>query len=330
MPLLSLIRAKSVVLALSVVILSIPALAQSSDPAFPTPVTSSVLSGSIRARDIGDSRLTTYYYVFDGGQGDIFVNIVSNNLSGDIDIFTEAGLRPLAKIVIYADAGTSETGRLIYLRRPERLILRVQGRTPGDEAATFQIKFAGAFVAMAGGKDEGAPTVERSEDTGITVNSVGTIVATKPKPRPTPKSTAAEASDDKTSAARSTDPVSGAKQTLTEARKKPIVVVENIEGVSEESAARKKSPKPVTKWPPRQKPATAAVKPRPKPPVKEETVDPLASVRLVVTMKDGSVVEKRLTELVRFTFDKGILTLIGKDGTIVRYPMIDVAQVNVQ
>jgi hypothetical protein len=47
-------------------------------------------------------------------------------------------------------------------------------------------------------------------------------------------------------------------------------------------------------------------------------------------MKDGAVIEKRLSDLVRFSFDKGVLTLIGKDGNIVRYPMVDVASVNVQ
>jgi hypothetical protein len=103
-----------------------------------------------------------------------------------------------------------------------------------------------------------------------------------------------------------------------------------LSGVSEESAARKKTPKPVAKRPPRQKPSTVKATPKPKPVPSEEPVDPLASVRLVITMKDGSVVEKRLIDLIRFSFDKGVLTLLGKDGNIVRYPMIDVAQVNVQ
>src|SRR5438552_821087 len=82
---------------------SLEAPAQSSDQNFPTPVTSNELSGVIKARDIGDPRLTTYYYAFDGRQGDIFINVVTKNLSGDIDIFTAEGLRPLTKMVIYAD-----------------------------------------------------------------------------------------------------------------------------------------------------------------------------------------------------------------------------------
>ncbi|HEX3102239.1 MAG TPA: hypothetical protein VHQ01_10620, partial [Pyrinomonadaceae bacterium] len=55
--------------------------AQSSDQNFPTPITSTELTGTIKARDIGDSRLTTYFFAFDGEQGDIFINVVTKNLS---------------------------------------------------------------------------------------------------------------------------------------------------------------------------------------------------------------------------------------------------------
>jgi len=187
--------------------LSGAARAQSSDPDFPTAITSNELSGTIRPRDLGDSRTTTYYYAFEGGQGDIFINVVSRNLSGDIDVFTQSGLRPLTKIVIYPDADRAETGRLLYLRKPEKLILRVQGRTPGDEPASFQIKFAGSFVALASDADDAAPKVESATDTGVTVNSVGTIIATRPKPKPTPKATR----DVDTDAAKEKEKVKGEK-----------------------------------------------------------------------------------------------------------------------
>ena len=71
--------------------LSYCANAQSTDQNFPTPVTTNQILGTIKARDIGDSRLTTYFYAFDGEQGDIFINVVSKNLSGDIDIFIVDG-----------------------------------------------------------------------------------------------------------------------------------------------------------------------------------------------------------------------------------------------
>src|SRR5688500_4866895 len=110
--------------------------AQSTNQSSPTPVTSTEISGTIKARDVGDARLTSYYYQFDSDQGDLFINVVTRNFTGDIDIFTQSGLRPLAKIVVYADLAESETGRVLYLRKPEKMILRVQGRKPGDEPTT--------------------------------------------------------------------------------------------------------------------------------------------------------------------------------------------------
>ena len=60
---------------------------------------------------------------FDGEQGDIFLNLVSKNFNGDIDVFMLDGLRPLTKMVIYSDLSENETGRVIYLRKPEKLLL---------------------------------------------------------------------------------------------------------------------------------------------------------------------------------------------------------------
>jgi len=153
-----------------------PLAAQSSDQNFPTPVTSNEISGTIKARDIGDARLTSYYYQFDGDQGDLFINVMTRNFTGDIDVFTQSGLKPLTKMVVYADFGESETGRVIYLRKPEKMILRIQGRTPGDDAATFRIKFAGGFVASTQTEptnEPALPNLTAKNESGIRVNSVG-------------------------------------------------------------------------------------------------------------------------------------------------------------
>jgi hypothetical protein len=79
------------------------------------------------------------------------------------------------------------------LRKPERLILRVEGRTPNDDPATFRIKFAGSFQALGENEQTDAPAepkVASGSDSDVRVNSVGTIIQVKPKP--TPKETVAE------------------------------------------------------------------------------------------------------------------------------------------
>ena len=297
---------------------SCAALAQSNDANFPTPVTSSVVSGTIKARDIGDSRLTTFYYAFGGEQGDIFVNVTTKNFAGDIDIFAADAMRTLTKMVIYADFNVSETGRLIYLRKPEKLVLRIQGRSPDDEAATFQIKFGGSFIALKGksSEDSGAPTVESDETGKVRVNSVGTIIET-PKIE---------------------KPVAKIEEPVVPAETEPVPV----------------SPKPATKKPSRKKPAKVAVvvtenagdkvgnektqtikrttgrKTRKPAKTTEPLPDPLANVRLVIALKNGEILERPLSEVLKFSVDKGTLTVIAKDGTIRRFSIIDVAKVTIE
>src|SRR5688500_10451534 len=102
--------------------------AQSNTIEYPTPISTNEINGTISARDLGDARLTSYYYTFNGSQGDIFINVSATNFNGDIDLFVADGLRPLTKISFYADSSVRETGRVVYLRKPEKLILKVEGR----------------------------------------------------------------------------------------------------------------------------------------------------------------------------------------------------------
>ncbi|MGH9819191.1 MAG: hypothetical protein ACRD43_03395, partial [Pyrinomonadaceae bacterium] len=165
-------------LGLSLNLFTAAAYAQSTSQNFPTPVTTGEVKGEIRARDIGDPRLTTYFYTFNGSQGDMFVNVVSKNFNGDIDIFIADGLKPLSKIVVYADISDTETGRVIYLRQPAKIILRVEGRTPNDDPAIFKLKFAGSFVASTdiGEQEPDLPEVTGANNSRTKVNSVGTVI----------------------------------------------------------------------------------------------------------------------------------------------------------
>lgn len=61
----------------------------------------------------------------------------------------------------------------------------------------------------------------------------------------------------------------------------------------------------------------------PKAPV-EAKPDPLESINLVIRFKDGRSLEKKMSEVFKFSVDKGVLTVILKDGSITRYSIVDV------
>jgi len=337
------------------------ATAQSTEISFPTAITENQLTGRIKARDIGDPRLTTYYYTFNGNQGDLFVNVVTKNLSGSIDIFAADDMRPLTKILVYADLGDSETGRVIYLRKPEKLILRVEGRTPNDDPAEFQIKFAGGFEAAVPTKDEPpAPKVTDvgANDSGIKVNSAGTIIAVVPKPKPTPspaeetiakreekeEQTSNESrseinSKEKVESSENPEPTkpSESQEAATKTKRprstraqKPAI--RKVEGVGTESRSvpikvpndEPPPPEPTKRKPPKVIVADSTPKAEP------AKVNPLANVRLVITFKDGRKVERPMTEVLRFTADQTTLTVISTNGRVVKFPILDVASVNIQ
>src|ERR1041384_8115657 len=126
--------------------------AQSIDPNAPSPVRSNNLTGRIAARDLGDARLTDHYYTFTGTPGDLLITVNSTNLNGDIDVFTATTLRPLLKLTLYAESPAPVT-KGIYLRKREELILRVEARSPNDDAGTYQLSFGGSFEPIVGGPD---------------------------------------------------------------------------------------------------------------------------------------------------------------------------------
>lgn len=331
--------------------------AQSSDQNFPTPVLDNEITGTIDARDIGDSRSTTYYYTFDGGQGDLFINLVTNNLTADIDVFTVAGLRPMTKVVVYADLDASETGRVIYLRKREKLLLRIQGRTPNDDPATFHLKFAGSFIAAAPAVDDRPELPEIARNTNV--NSVGTIIPqarteeptelakTEPETPVEPAETerkeapaeipaqvpvarqpeVAENIDPEESPANEPEPAKKVEDAVPE-----IVAETEVEPVEEPET--RVVPKVIVTDPLVAKEETKladeaeAVKEtaEEKAPEKKEKTEAemLASIKLVVIFKDGGRIERPMSDVLRFTVDRGILTIISKNGSIGRYSLIDI------
>ncbi|MGI9106222.1 MAG: hypothetical protein ACR2G4_08240 [Pyrinomonadaceae bacterium] len=158
--------------------LTASASAQSIDLTSPTPVITNEINGRIPALDIGDARLTKYFYTFNSVQGDLELIVESNNLDGDIDIYTAGNLRPLAKVTLYAGTSSSRIAKSVYIRRGEPLLLRVQARTPNDMEGSFRIILGGAFspaarLATAGGGVDAPPVETAGANASPTASSAG-------------------------------------------------------------------------------------------------------------------------------------------------------------
>lgn len=305
--------------------------AQSSEQEFPTPLTTNELMAVIEPKSIGDARLTTYYYNFDGTQGDIFVNIVTKNLNGDIDIFVRDGLRLLTKVIVYADVGDGETGRVIYLRKPEKLLLRVRGRSPNDDPASIQIKFAGSFVAAAATDVPDAPRVARR--TVEETRSVAKKVTPADKPDQVAVKTDASERNTKTKdqTPRSPTPTKTAtvKRTATKDAEKPSEIPQ---------VAKVPAPASRQRTAPGTRPSvreTRATSPAGEARTTQQTeaakqVEAAPEQKLVVEFIDGSKLERSMNDVLRFTVDRGVLTIIDKNGRIGRYQMSTVKKLSIE
>ena len=355
------------------------AQAQSTNQNYPTAIKTNEINGKIVARDIGDSRLTSYFYVFNGNQGDVFINVQTSNFNGDIDVFTADNLKPLTKITIYADLSENETGRVIYLRKPEKLVLRIEGRSPNDDAATFKIKFAGEFVAMTNVSETDTPEVPQvktGNQSDVRVNSVGTIIEVKPKPTPKPKVTIVkiEPKPKETNAKiepkpKKTDKIRDTKEKTVEKKIEETDVAKNetndntkiiIEKQSEPEAENPPQPKTeittteeitkpkieetnkenkpevsakitIEKTPEVAETKTVEKKSKPtKKPQKPKEPNPLENIHLIILFKDGTKIERPMSDVLKVSVDKGILTVISKDGSVGRYSILDVAKMTIE
>ena len=96
--------------------------------------------------------------------------------------------------------------------------------------------------------------------------------------------------------------------------------------VSDETAVAEKKPEePGFRTLTGRKRSTPAKKPAPEP-----KPDPLASINLVIQFKDGNLIEKPMSEVFKFSVDKGVLTVALKNGSTSRYKIIDVEKVTIQ
>jgi hypothetical protein len=344
--------------------------AQSTNSDFPTPVTTNEINGKIAARDIGDPRPTRYFYTFIGTPGDLDITIESENLNGDVDIFTVNNLRPLAKINLFETGyGVTVTAN-IYLRKREPLLLRIEAKPVSEKAGTFRIAFSGGFEAMADtGKQPEEPTVKtKNSDAAVRVNSVGARIE-EPKPPVKEKPVGTKTETAKTTTPKTKTPTPAKTSTTTKtptttqpntdttastttpnketpaARRKRLAAerAEAIRKRKEEEAAERKrqaQEKSVAANNAENQSSntatnnsaknTASKTSTSKPTPKEPTPDPMASVRLVVETKDGQRIERTMNEVRRVNVEKGVLVIVFMDGKIERIPMTNVQKMAIE
>jgi hypothetical protein len=313
-------------------VVSVNGAAQSTDMEFPTPVRAGQISGTIAPRDLGDPRLTRYFYAFRGTPGDLIITAESENLEGDVDVFTAGALRPLAKISLYAGGAGAGGSKTIYLRTRESLILRVEARTPNDSAGSFRVRFNGAFEPLGSDVPDPEPvTPTLSSETSATkkgrrVTATGArIEEPEPEPATTTKSDAdasSERATDSPASITSPETTATTAEAVKPAPPKPRTTRGNRR--STRSSPRNTRTRP-TATAGRTTPKTVEPTAEPAP-----TIEPAAGPRLIIETKDGMRVERYMTTVRRVTVDRGQIVVVTTDGKIDRQPMSNVLRMAIE
>ena len=322
---------------------SICSQAQSTDVAYPTPVSTHDLVGSIAARDLGDSRMTQHFYAFTGTPGDVLITVTGNNLNGDVDVFTAGTLRPLLKFTLYAEGSLPST-KGIYLRRREELVVRIEARSPNDDEGSYQIRFGGSFEPVAApllaekeSVSEPAVTVAKK---GRRVSSVGArineptpppeeVTVVTPEVTPSPAPEKAERTTPRTTAARGRGrgatsrrpPLRAPKVDTAAAPKKKAEAAENE---TEKAAPAEPEAPPTTA---RRRTGRRGARPAAATPVEPE---PPSGPRLILELLDGTRIEQFMSTIRRVTIENNQIVVVQKTGKIDRTRMTDVVRMTIE
>ncbi len=336
-------------LVLSLCVFAASAIAQSTDIAWPTPLRTNEIRSTIAARDIGDPRVTDHYYAFTGTPGDVLITVDTENLNGDVDVFTYTGMRPLLKFTVYS-GGASAITKSIYLRSTEVLIVRIEGRTPNDDPASYRLHFGGSFLPITTGPlaehedtSESHSALASVSNGGRRVTSAGEIiyepppkVAEVPKPEATPEPVEPEpkAAPAKT-AARTARPRRPVARNTRPVKPKPVETAKTEPGETPASDTDKPvetSTEPAktatTTTPRRARGTRAPATTRAAAPVPEP--EPEASgPRLIIETTDGTLIDRYMTTVRRVTVENGQVVVSGKDGKIQRIPLASVVRMTI-
>jgi hypothetical protein len=309
-------------------IMAVGVRGQSTNIEYPTPVRSGEISGIIAPRDLGDSRLTRYFYSFTGTPGDLIITAESRNLEGDVDVFTAGTLRPLAKISLYAGSSRSGGTNTIYLRTREALILRVEARTPNDNEGSFRVNFNGAFEPISRDIPDPEPVIPTLSDAGGAAKGrrVTATGARIEEPEPVATSTPQPGAETTTPAEPATAQPSGetpaGETTETAEAATPQPSRPRTPRTRRGRSSRNTRSRPTT---------TARTAPTPaEPTATTPTVDPASGPRLIIETKDGMRVERYMTSVRRVTVQGGQIVVVTTDGKIERQPMSNVLRMAIE
>jgi hypothetical protein len=330
---------------LLVLLLALPSSAkpQSTEATAPTPISANDLSGSIAARDIGDSRFTHHFYAFSGNPGDVLITVQSRNLNGDVDVFTAGTLRPLLKFTLYAESSSPVT-KGIYLRKHEDLILRVEARSPNDDEGSYQIRFGGSFEPVAAPlvaeaeKAEPAPETA-TRRTGRRVTSAGArinepppppeeVAVVAPTPSPSPKATPEEVAE---AAPPRSAPTRRGRGRAATRRSQPQPAPTSPDKKEPTGEVKEPEQVAITTEPEPAKPARRTGRRGARPPVAAPVEpEPPSGPRLVLEMLDGTRTERFMSTIRRVTIENNQIVVVGKDGKIDRKRMSEVVRMTIE
>jgi len=295
--------------------------AQSIDPNAPSPVRSNSVSGRIAARDLGDARLTDHYYAITGTPGDLLITVNSQNLNGDIDVFTAGTLRPLLKLTLYAES-TAPVTKGIYLRKREDLILRIEARSPNDDEGTYRLSFGGSFEPIVGGPEIAeaeTPATETTTPGGRKTKRVSSVGARIEEPEPpVTEVVTATPTPEPTPEAKPVETPAATPENSPEAVTEKPAPVRNTRG--RRPAVRRPAPR-VRETPP---PVATVEAPKPKP-----EPEPEIGPRLVIETNDGTLINRSMSTVRRVTVENGQVVVTGKDGKIDRILLANVVRMSI-
>ena len=316
--------------------------AQSSNPGAPTPITDERLASRVAARDIGDPRATTHFYTFETRPGDLELQVVSENLNGDVDLFVAENLRPLTKVTLLASPTPTRIARTIFMREGATLILRVVARSPGDEAGTYEIIFGGTFQAStrpavgdaAGDVASNAttsetPTARRVTSSGARIDEPAVTVSA-PAPR-VPASPESAAVDDEatntvpapTKTRRVPSVSRAARRRNARAPRPPRTDTRPGDAANADPNAAIPNDDPDVAVPPiaaRPDPSPARAR---RPAARRRT---LTEARLVIRTRDGERFERSMIDVERVLVEGGELIVLLKSGEERRLSFADVTR----